>query len=345
MPENGKKPTLADVAQHAGVSITTASLALTNKGRISQDVRDRVTRSAEEVGYAPRKRRRTRAGVTAVLGLVNQEWAYAWRMHLALLRTMTERMEERGRSTCVVPVRSNDSPGQIMERLKAVHADSVYSIHYANESLFDQLEAEGVPTVIIMNNEFQTRLNSVCVDDFQGAYDAGRVLVSAGHRRIAYVSAELPMLAGLRVDRLMGLQKCLDEEGIPFPESNQPVVHVHHQDEVDAAITALMRLPSPPTALYVLDDYLGVAVLESARRLNMSIPADLSIICAGDVLDYSEPYVPRISTMSIPFETMGDASISLMDRRLLEVESGFAREVLKVNQVYIDRGSIAAPPS
>jgi LacI family transcriptional regulator len=342
MPPRKRKPTLAHVAERAGVSVATASLALSNKGRISPEVRDRINRTADELGYERRPRRPRASGITAVLGIIDQEWAYAWRMQLAILRQMTQRLEQEGRSICVIPVSIADDTDAVLERVRSAQADAVFSIHYANPELFSSLESASIPVVIIMNGEYQTELNSVCADDFRGAYDAGAVLVEAGHRRIAYVSAELPMLAGLRVDRLMGLEKCLDENGIEFTDELQPVVSVHHQDEVDGALRTLMALREPPSALYVMDDYLGVAVLESARRLGLSVPGDLSVICAGDVLDYSEPYVPRISTMSIPFDAMGDAAVSLMARRLSEAGRGFGREVLKVNQVYVDRGSVAA---
>jgi len=332
---------LAQVAKHANVSVTTASLALSNKGRISDDVRERVKQTAEALAYTPRAKRRSRSGVSAVLGFIDQEWSYSWSMQLAVLRGITKQLAAApgNRSACVVPVEASDSSEQIIARIKAVQADSVFSIHYADRELILGLEDEEIPVIIIMNNEFQTEFTSVCVDDFHGAYDACNVLVQAGHKRIAYISAELPMLSGLRVDRLLGFQKCLTEHGLSCPPAYQPVVHVHAQREVDLAVERLMSADPPPTACFVMDDYLGVAVLESARRLGFSVPEDLSIICAGDVLDYGEPYVPQLSTLSIPFDYMGATAVGLLDRHVAAQQP--RHEVLKVNQVYVDRGSVA----
>ncbi|MFP4378629.1 MAG: LacI family DNA-binding transcriptional regulator, partial [Spirochaetales bacterium] len=182
------RPTLAQVAKQANVSVTTASLALSNKGRISDEVRDRVKRAADALAYSPRAKRRTKTGVTAVLGFIDQEWAYSWSMQLAVLRGITRQLAVAGnRSACVVPVEASDSAEQIIARIKAVQADSVFSIHYAERELILGLEAEEIPVVIIMNNEFQTEFTSVCVDDFHGAYDACSVLVQARHERIAYI--------------------------------------------------------------------------------------------------------------------------------------------------------------
>ena len=60
------------------------------------------------------------------------------------------------------------------------------------------------------------------------------------------------------------------------------------------------QLPIPRvTALFVYDDYLGMIVHTALTAMGLAVPRDMSIICPGDVMDYSEPFYPRLTTMHL----------------------------------------------
>jgi DNA-binding LacI/PurR family transcriptional regulator len=67
----------------------------------------------------------------------------------------------------------------------------------------------------------------------------------------------------------------------------------------------------------------------------------VSIICAGDVLDYTEEYVPNMSTMSIPFGSMGRIAAELMESTLSNGHTATQHDVVKVKQHYVDRGTVS----
>src|SRR5476651_893423 len=68
---NHKKITIIDVAQHAGVSVTTVSLVLSGKGRISQTTSERVNRAVDELGFVRNRQASTlRGGESGVVGLI-----------------------------------------------------------------------------------------------------------------------------------------------------------------------------------------------------------------------------------------------------------------------------------
>ena len=101
-----------------------------------------------------------------------------------------------------------------------------------------------------------------------------------------------------------------------------------------------MNASQRPSALYIMDDYIGVRVYQALLRRGLAVPEDVSMICAGDVLDYSEPFIPNLSTMRIQFETMGRAAAEMMLSHLKAPSRIRQHEVLKVKQHYIDRGTV-----
>lgn len=339
-------PRLADVAEQAGVSLSTASMALSAKGRLSDEIRSRVRRVASEIGYAPPERRRIKTSCSGVLILLDRKWAYAWGMNQAILESLEITLATAGRTTTLIPVYEQEPPEQVWKKIQSVGVDSVFSIHYGSSELFTKLETAGIPVVVIMNNNYQTVFNSVCVDDYQGAYEAGKILLSHGHRRLAYLSADLPLLTAVRTDRLIGFRKALEEHGIGLPDRMQPVCDIGCLDKMEYGVDDLFELPEPPTALFVMDDYIGVRVYGALERRGVRVPEDLSLICAGDVLDYNEPFLPQLSTMSIQFSSMGRAAGELMLSQIGRSPEELQHEVLKVKQHFVDRGTVAtvAPP-
>jgi LacI family transcriptional regulator len=272
---------------------------------------------------------------------MDRKWAYAWGMNQAILESLEATLTASGRTTTLIPVYEQEPPEQIWKKIQSIGIDSVFSIHYGSSELFSKLETAGIPVVVVMNNNYQTLFNSVCVDDYQGAYEAGSILIRNGHRRLAYLSADLPLLTAVRTDRLIGFRKALEEHGVSLPASMQPVCDLRCLNKIEHAVDELLGADDPPTGVFVMDDYVGVRAFEALRRRGVRIPEQLSLICAGDVLDYDEPFVPQMSTMSIQFTSMGRAAGELMLSQIGRAPEEQQHEVLKVKQHYVERGTVA----
>jgi len=338
------RPTLADVASLAGVSVPAASQALSGNGRISVEVRTRVVEAAGKLGYRPPRRE---SGITAVLTMMGHAWAYTWGMNQRVIDSFALALRAAGREPVLVPVQAGESESAVVRRVRSLNADSVVTVHYGNEGVLGRLEALGLPVVVIMNGNLQDQFTSVCADDYRGGYEAGRVLLDAGHRSVAYISADLPQVTAVRTDRLVGIRQSLQEAGGELHGSYQPVIPLSDQEQATRIVRDLISgtlAPNtpPPTAIYVMDDYLGLRVLRALERCGVAVPQDMSVLAAGDVLDYHEPHVPRLSTMSIQFEAMGRSAAELLQAAPRGGWSGRAHEVLKVRQHYVDRGSVQA---
>ena len=335
------KPKLQNVAEEAKVSLTTASLALSGKGNISAAVRERVAEAAVKIGYRRRESRlRTESvatGTVTVLLPVDDMWAHIFYFIRPIIVEIERSLVQEGLSLVLLPTFSSSDAEDIVRKILASKAKAVFSIHYGNEKLFRSLEDEGIPVVVVMNNNFQDTLYSVCVDDFQGAYEGCLHLLRLGHTSIGYVDYPRPELPAVVVDRFFGFRKALEEYAVPFSPNLRLTTDLHEREALRAGLRTLFLLSERPTALFAHDDYFAARVIAELSDLGIHVPADVSIIAPGDVLDYSEPFVPQITTMRINTALMGQISADLIVNRLRRNPEDI--HVLKVKQQLVDRGS------
>jgi LacI family transcriptional regulator, galactose operon repressor len=335
------KPKLQNVAEEARVSLTTASLALSGKGKISTAVRQRVAEAARRIGYRRREARAPAApGVpqtATILMPVDDTWAHIFYFIRPIIVEIERSLIREGFYPVLLPTFYSSDAEDMVAKILANEAKAVFSIHYGNEKLFRELEDRGIPVVVVMNNNFQDTLYSVCVDDFQGAYEGCLHLLRLGHTSIGYVDYPRPELPAIVVDRFFGFRKALEEFSIQFNPDLRLTAELQDRGALRSGLGALFSRGDKPTALFVHDDYFAVRVVEELSTMGLRVPRDVSIIAPGDVLDYGEPFVPQITTMRINTALMGQISADLIINRLRRNPDDI--HVLKVKQQLVDRGS------
>jgi DNA-binding LacI/PurR family transcriptional regulator/uroporphyrinogen-III decarboxylase len=333
--------TLADVAKQAGVSVTTASLVLSGKGRISDHVRQTVIAAADTVGYARKSSTRTatKAPVIAILVSIDPEWAMVWWFIRPIIEEIEKYYAERKRNTVVIPISSAMTDANIVRRIAEESCDGVFTLHYGTEELLDAIEARGIPIVVIMNGRFQERYHCILADDFQGAYEGTKHLVRLGHQRIAYVDTERENLPVLSSDRFYGFLKGLDEAGLEFSPGHRITYDVDNSAYLEAALHALFATESPPTAIFAIDDDVAIRVISLLGELGIQVPDDVSVIAPGDLLNYSDPHVTQITTLRIDTRMMGRFACEMMTRLSSSDALKHDVHVLKVKQHLVLRGS------
>ena len=341
------KPKLEDVAKKANVSLTTASMVLSGKGRISPETREAVLEAAGSLGYEKRVKLRKggRASFTniAIFVSIDPEWAFIWHFIRPIFSEIEAILRAENYNVILMPLSSGQSNEDILQKISGAGVGAVVSMHYGNELLFNALEGMGIPVVVVMNGKFQDKFYSVCVDDFQGAYEAGLHLIKLGHREIAYVASERPDLPALMSDRYIGLKKALDEHHLHLQEEQIITFDLNDLEVLRKKLSLLFAGNCKPTAFFCLDDDIAHRLLIALGRFHIRVPEDMSVIAPGDVLDYEQPHIPKITTMKINTTLMGKISADLLVSRLQHTHEDI--HVLKVKQQLVKRESCAPPPS
>ncbi len=335
------KAKLKDVARKANVSLTTASLALSGKGRISDVVRSAVVEAADTLGYSRKKPVAPEQPVqTASVGIfisIDYEWAFIWGFIRPIIEEIEHNLKSEKKNTVLIPIHRTSSDEEIVRKVIEARIEAVISLHYGNGHLLSTLEKLGIPTIVVMNNNFQDTFYSVLVDDMQCAYEGTMHLINLGHCNLVYVECERPDLPVLLNDRCFGFRKAIEESKIRVPGESYIRFDLNDLDELRRKVRIPFSKRDRPTAIFCLDDDIALRVITVLSDLDLRVPDDVSIIAPGDVLDYNLQHIPQITTMRINTTYMGKIVFQMLMNRLEHKPEDL--HVLKVKHQLVKRGT------
>lgn len=334
-----KTAKLKDVAEAAGVSIATVSMVLSGKGKISRDVCKKVLETAALLGYSKQLNRKitNRKGTKYIAILHFEPYEYGWSFIRPCLLVLEDILLRNGYFPVIFDLTNQAETDELLQRVLASNAGAVFSIHYGNADLFQKLEDMSIPVIVINNSNFQDRFFSVCVDDFQGAYEGALHLIKLGHKRILFLDYQRPYMPSIVSDRYIGFKKAIDQNGIAFSDSQRITADLDNMGMTIPVLRELFQTNINPTAIFFHDDYIAALLLEPLHQIGIAVPEDVSIIAPGDVLDYTQPFLPQITTMKTNTSMMAKVAGDLMIGRIKKESSDL--HVLKVTQQLCERGS------
>jgi DNA-binding LacI/PurR family transcriptional regulator len=181
------------------------------------------------------------------------------------------------------------------------------------------------------------------VDNIEGAYQAIKCLIEYGHRHIGFINGvpESDFRFNPANDRLAGLHRAFEEAGIPYKPDLVLTAEWNRPGGREAALHLLTR-PDRPTAIFATSDLQAIGVLEAARSLNLSVPADLSVI-GFDGIELAE--IMELSTVQQPIQHMGELGAQKLIAQIEDTTDLASRpEVIRLQTSLLLRRTTAAPP-
>jgi LacI family transcriptional regulator len=288
---NGKKvPTIFDVAELSGVSISTISRVINTPEKVNLNTRQRVYNAIDQLGFVPQAEARARAlRLKGRIGVVTPFFTAP--SFVQRLRGIAGSLSKENYDLVIYTVDSNNRLQSYLSSLPLTgNLDGlvIMSLPVA-EADVKRLVDHQLPTVLI---EFPHRLlNSVEINDVEGGRTATEYLLNKGHKRIAFLGdTDLPEYSIHPVSlRLKGYRKALKSANIEVPEE---FVRLAPYDQEQARIIAkeLIDMPNAPTAVFAATDYQALGVLKAARQLGVKIPEQLAVIGFDDLdmADYED---------------------------------------------------------
>ena len=335
---SGRSPTLKEIAEVAGVHISTVSRVLRQSEPSSgwTNAALRVRSTAEELGYRPnflaaslRTRRTHTIGVVmprltdGVIATACQSIEEAARLagYQVLLATPPDEMKAQLNSIKLLVSRQVD--GLILS-----------SLHLGDMEPIRQIEKIEIP-VIATNRSVGDVIPSVTVADRHGGFLATEHLISLGHRRIGVIAG--PRHASTAWERTMGYFEALDKHGIARDES----LVVHTEFEVSGGVLGahqLLNVPDRPTAIFSVNDTAAIGAMGAARDRGLHIPEDLSLVGYNDIPIVSQLPTP-LTTISSPSGAMGAVAL----QQLLRGINGMEMTSMELPVSLVVRSSTSAP--
>lgn len=278
-----KNPTIYDVAEKSGISISTISRVLNNPEKVNPETRALVLDAIDKLGFVPKAEARARAlSKTNRIGVITSFFtapSFAQR-----LRGVAAALAAANYELVIYTVDSFDRlQGYFSSIPFTGNLDGLIVMSLPIQKKDAQrLIEHGLETVLIEYSH--PELNCIEINDLQGGQMATEYLLGKGHRRIAFVGDKEPHdfeihPAGLR---LKGFQQALKTAKINIPGE---YIRLFENTQAAAmqATRELLSLPTPPTAIFAAADLQALSVLKVAREMGVKVPEQLAVIGFDDI--------------------------------------------------------------
>jgi LacI family transcriptional regulator len=332
---------LRSVAELSGVSVSTASRALSGSPRVNEETRRRVQVAAEKLGYRPNATARAlRTAHSQLIGLVVTNLVNA-SFHV-IAEIVQRRLAEQGYQM-VLSITGGDADQERAALSTLIDHNATGVIVVGSDSQATQeLHRRGLPVVHLARRPDEPAGDCVLGDDLTGARVATKYLLAKGHRRIGVIAGPQDVTSGR--ERLLGYRLEMDEMRVSVRD--EWVVWGPFTPATGASgVETLMNLPprQRPTALIIANHEAAFGALPALQEQGISVPDELSVVCYEDA-QLMRWWHPGVTVIDNNAAEMGELAARLLLERILGSRTATAHpSEFRVGTRLIERGSCAGP--
>jgi DNA-binding LacI/PurR family transcriptional regulator len=269
-----RRPTMADVATHLGVSRALVSIVLRGVDGASDATRERVLAAAAELGYRPdslaQGLRRNRSRNLGVLFSLRRPF------EVELVEHMYPVARKLGYDLLLGPFTPGRGQDVVVDELLRYRCAGLIVVGPELHARDLEPLAEEVAVVEVGRGVSHGPVDVIRNDDAVGTRQAVDHLVALGHRAIAYVDGGPNPGAE---DRRDGYRAAMTEHGLTA--NIQVVSGGYTEDEGAEAARGLLR-DRLPTAVIAANDPCAIGILDTVLRAGIDVPRDLSVVGYDD---------------------------------------------------------------
>ncbi|KAB8180936.1 LacI family DNA-binding transcriptional regulator [Microbispora catharanthi] len=337
-----KRPTIAEIAARAGVSIGAVSYALNGRPGVSAETRKIILDIANEIGWRPSAAARSLSGSRAhSVGLIIARPADTLGVEPFFMRFIAGLERElSGRRTALLLQVVEDHRAAI-DAMRLCWAERrvdgmVVTDLWTEDARIPVLEELQIPAVLVGRPRPDTDIPAVWTDDAAAVVSAVDYLVALGHRRVARV-AGLSALEHTQV-RIAAFRQAVLGHGLGEP---QVVETDYTWEEGMRATRTLLSRRDRPTAIMFDNDVMATAALNVAQEMGVAVPDELSIV-AGDDSQLCVMVRPALTALSWDIQAYGVQTARVLADTIDDRSPG-SRQVSTARLVV--RSSTTAPPA
>jgi DNA-binding LacI/PurR family transcriptional regulator len=296
------KVNIFDVARKSGLSVVTVSRVLNNSLSVRAKNREKVLHAMRELDYHPNASARSLAsGKTGIIGLTLTTLQDSF--FDAVVKEINDRLAEQGYFLALsISTGFEDSFHRSLFQQDRVDGIILLSPIQEDEYVLE-LKKRQIPFIMIDNQQRNSSVTSIVVDNFKGGYEAAKHLLELGHTEIAHISGPEPFLSSKERER--GYLFALEEAGL------KPYSLERGTFEISSGYAIARRWIESgriPPAIFAADDNIALGVMDALKSEGIRIPRDVSIVGFDDQLIASE-FRPRLTTVRQPAEQIGRAAV------------------------------------
>ncbi len=306
-----KKTSLKDIASKVGVSTALVSYVLNGKmkGRISEDVTNRIKEVAKELNYHPNQIARSlKTNKTNSIGLLLADISNPFSSQIA--RIIENEADKLGYA---VIIGSSDESVEKSEKIIDVFLNRqvdgfILSLPEKSEQIVEDLESKDVPFVLLDRYFPSIASNSVAIDNYSASESVVKHLLTNNYKNVGIISYDTELVH--LNERLRGAK---EQNGIKSYVGKVRLGHI--QEDVESAIELFLNSDPSMDAIFFTSNILTISGLKVLNKKKIMIPADMGVI-AFDKTDAFDLFYTSISYVNQPLAKLGKEAVRLMHQAI-----------------------------
>ncbi len=303
------KPKIKDVAKLAGVSSTTVSRILNNRGYISAKTRENVYKVMEELNYHRNDLARSLFyNRTYIIGLILPTTSNPF------FGQLTFHIENICMALGYKVMLCNslnhiDKEKQYLDMLLRNQVDGII-VGTHNQGILDYANAN--LHVVAIDRYLSDKIPIVSSDNYEGGKMATQLLLNKGCKKIIHISGpiELKTPANMRKNAYEDVLLAVDRIPITYEISAS-----FEKDAHIAIVNKLFNENKDVDGIFASDDLIACAVINEARKRNINIPNDLKLI-GYDGTETIRACMPQLTTIQQPIEEVAKVAVNILVKQI-----------------------------
>lgn len=311
------RPTILQLAKLTGFSQGAVSRAINGQEGISDTTRERILKSAREIGYHPNPSARNfKRGYTKRIGMILPNLSNA--NYSELYEHLDVVSADAGYSSILALAhQSADRERHLLLQLSAGEADGLVVNpvqNLENIDVYRKLKSWRYPMLFIYRG-YEDEFDSLGVNYAVGLRTAIEYLRDVGHRQVAYLG---PFgKASTPVGKHAQLISVLEELGMGY-DSELTVYDAAAESAGETAFRQWQTQGKRPSAVVAYNDQTAISLMTEAKRLGVQVPGEISILGSDDI-DAAEPL--ELSTLRVDRELMARTIFEMLRSRMQDFEA------------------------
>lgn len=306
--------TIVDVARLAGVTPTTVSRVINNRGYISEKTKKRVHEVMDELGYQPNEIARSLTKQKSnTIGVIVPHISHPY---FAKLISNLEN-EAAKKDYKIILCNSKEKAEKEKQYLDMCKSNRVAGIIICSGNVeSNKINTGGIPVVLLEKNFEEGKLGIQC-DNYQGGKLATEHLIECGCKKILHLSGVIDeeMPADNREKAFIDVCSKNEIEYFIKKYDIDTYNQMNYYDYIKAALNEIEGVDG----IFASSDLIAAQVIQVCNEIKIRIPEDIKLVGFDDV-DISQLTTPRITTVHQPIKEMARLSIELIDAKYNNIE-------------------------
>lgn len=333
--------TLSDVAEHAGVSRGTASMALNNNPKIKEETRKRVQEAAKELGYICNNNARgLRKNETKCLGIIiadetiKKDTPYGFNYETGLFsfgisNGIYDELADTDYGVITERYSLAESDGELPKIVRNARTDGVFLVGgLFTDDIIEAIKGFNIPVVGV--GRYYKDLDCIYVDVANGMYQQTMELIRCGCRKIALINCPQGFVSSQ--DRVRGWEKALSECGDKVQKNWQVYCDTNTGEGGYYAMQDLWQAGVRPDGIAVSSEHVALGAMRFLMEKGMKIPEDISVV-AYEACVLGSHVTPPLTTIDIHKESMGSRAAKLLLDRIRHPETSVVHQIMDIELI------------